>query len=346
MNHDFTRRTGIACLVLLLAGATRAQENAPTGANNAAPKISLSAVSNPSKRGKWQERLTLGAGDTLDFSLLELPDLARKGVVIGPDGRVTYLQAENIMAAGLTVDELRAKFDEELGRFYRSPRTLITPVAYKSKKYFILGSVANKGVYQLNRPTTVIEAIAQAGGLEIGMYERSTVELADLGRSFLVREGKRVTVDFEQLFQRGDLTQNVAIEPNDYLYFASAAANEIYVLGEVAIPGVVAFAQRATVISVVSSRGGFTDKAFKSRVLVIRGSLDKPQTFVVDVSAILAAKKPDFKLEPKDMVYISANPWLIPVDIIDAAARAFMQGMIVHATSQNIGPLITTPIIR
>src|SRR5688572_2486088 len=131
MNKRLKRHTGAASLILLLAAAlTRAQENAPpAGASNAAPRISLSAVSNPGKRAKWQERLTLGAGDTLDFSLLESPDLARKGVVIGPDGRVTYLQAENIVAAGLTIDELRAKFDEELGKFYRSPRTLITPVA-------------------------------------------------------------------------------------------------------------------------------------------------------------------------------------------------------------------------
>ena len=42
-------------------------------------------------------------------------------LVIGPDGRITFLEAENVMATGLTVDELRAKFDAELARFYKSP---------------------------------------------------------------------------------------------------------------------------------------------------------------------------------------------------------------------------------
>jgi protein involved in polysaccharide export with SLBB domain len=336
-------------LILLLAAApARAQENAPpqAAANSPTPKISLSAVSNPGKRAKWQERLTLGAGDTLDFLLLESPDLARKGVVIGPDGRVNFLQAENIMAAGLTIDELRARFDEELGKYYRGPRTIITPVSYRSKKYIILGSAANKGVFLLNRPTTVIEAIGQAGGLELGLFEGSTVELADLGHSFLVRNGQRVPVDFERLFQRGDLSQNVPIEPDDYLYFASAAANEIYVLGEVMSPGVLAFAQRATVISALAARGGFTEKAFKSRVLVVRGSLDQPETFVVDATAILSAKQADFKLQPKDIVYVSPNRWLLAVDLLDAAVKAFITSMTVEAVNQNIGPWITTPWIK
>lgn len=348
MNTLLIPCAGAAGLMLWLTTAPlNAQQGAPPNRPaDPAEKLSLSAVANPAKRAKWQERLTLGAGDTLDFSLLESPDLARKGVVVGPDGRVTYLQAENIMAAGLTIDELRTRFDEELGKYYRSPRTIITPVAYKSKKYFVLGAVANKGVFQLNRPTTIIEAIAQAGGLEIGMFERSTVELADLGRSFMVRDGKRLSVDFEKLFQRGDLSQNVPVEPDDYLYFASADANEIYVLGEVTSPGVVAFAQRATVMSVLASRGGFTDKAFKSRVLVVRGSLENPETFVIDTTDILSAKKPDFKLQPKDIVYVAPNRWLLAVDLLDAAIKAFITSMTVTAVDQNIGPWITTPIIK
>ena len=125
---------------------------------------------------------------------------------------------------------------------------IITPAAIHSKKYFVLGSVVNKGVYTFDRPLTVIEAIARAGGLETGVFERNTVELADLSRSFLARQGRRVPIDFEKLFQQGDLTQNMALEPNDYLYFASAGANEFYVLGEVLQPGVLPFSANTTTI--------------------------------------------------------------------------------------------------
>ena len=342
MTKRLIRYSGIAGLALLFAAASaRAEDNA-----NAAAKASLSAAANPAKRAHWQERLTLGPGDVLNFSLLDSPDVARNNVVIGPDGRVSYLQAENIVATGLTIDELRSKFDTTLSNYYRNPKTIITPVTYQSKRYFVLGAVANKGVFPLDRPTTIIEAIARAGGLETGLFERNTVELADLSHSFLVRNGQRVPVDFEKLFQRGDLTQNAPLEPDDFLYFASASANEIYVLGEVINPGILSFAPKPTVISAIASRGGFTDRAFKSRVLVVRGSLSQPETFVVDTAEILSGKAKDFKLQSRDIVFVNVNPWKTAAEILDTVARAFMQGFLVEATTLHVKPIITSPLIK
>ena len=189
-----------------------------------------------------------------------MPDTAQTEVPIGPDGRISFLQARDIMAAGLTIDELRAKMDEALAKFYQNPRTIITPAAFHSKKYIVLGAVVTKGVYTFDRPLSVIEALARAGGLQTGLYGRDTVELADLGHSFLVRNGQRVPVDFERLFQRGDLSQNVPLEPDDFLYFALASANEIYVLGQVTSPGVAAFLPRTSAMSVIAARGGFTPR--------------------------------------------------------------------------------------
>ena len=324
-----------ACLAAPIAN--HAAETAPAA-------VTLSAK--PVQRAAWQQHFTLGPGDELSFSLFDTNELTRTDLMIGPDGRISFLEAENVLATGLTVDELRAKFDSELGKFYRNPHTIITPIAYRSKKYFVLGSVAKGGVFPMDRPTTVIEAVAHAGGLETGVYLHGTVELADLTRSFLSRKGERVAVDFERLFQRGDLSQNAPLEPDDYLYIGSSSANEIYVLGEVGGPGVLAFAPKPTVIGAIASRGGFGPKAYKSRVLIIRGSLDKPETFVVDTAAIMAGKAPDFKLQQKDIVYVSVNPWLKAAEVLDTAARAFVQAMTVEATSRNIGPLINSPLIK
>ena len=203
-------RHRIACLLLLALGARllpAAESAAPP-----APAVALPAggapspsITAPIKRADWQQRLTLGPGDTLNLQLFDMPDSARTEVPIGPDGRISFLQARDIMAAGLTIDELRAKVDQALAKFYQNPRSIIVPVAFHSKKYIMLGAVANKGVYTFDRPVRVIEAIARAGGLETGLYAARTVELADLQRSFLVRNGQRVPVDFERLFQRGDL---------------------------------------------------------------------------------------------------------------------------------------------
>jgi hypothetical protein len=59
---------------------------------------------------------------------------------------------------------------------------------------------------------------------------------------------------------------------------------------------VLAFTPQPTAIRAIAGRGGFSDKAFKSRVLVVRGSFNSPQTFVVDTAAILSGKTPDFRL--------------------------------------------------
>jgi protein involved in polysaccharide export with SLBB domain len=153
-------------------------------------------------------------------------------------------------------------------------------------------------------------------------------------------------VDFERLFQHGDLSQNVALEPDDYLFFASASVNEIYVLGEVISPGVVAFAPKASAISAIANRGGFTTRAFKSRVLVVRGSLNKPETFVVDTSAILKGKQQDFTLQPRDIVYVSQNPWVIGGEVLDLAARAFVGAFTIEATTLNVSPIFKNHLLN
>src|SRR5205807_3077259 len=123
--------------------------------------VSFSIV-RPSQRAAWQQHLTLGPGDVLTFNLYGQPELTRTEVAIGPDGRVSYLEAQDVLATGLSVDELRQKLDAEISKYRRAPRTIITPVAFKSKKYFMLGKVTTKGVFTLDRPLTVLEALARA----------------------------------------------------------------------------------------------------------------------------------------------------------------------------------------
>jgi protein involved in polysaccharide export with SLBB domain len=197
---------------------------------SAAPTVSSQtnrsfSIVRPAQRAAWQEHLTLGPGDSLNLGLYGQPELARAEVSIGPDGRISYLEAADVMASGLTVDELRGKLDQELAKYRRAPRTLITPVAFRSKRYYMLGKVMTKGVYVLDRPITVLEAIARAHGLENGLIDRNVIDLADFSRSFLARGGRRYPLNFEKLFQEGDLSQNIAIEPGDYIYFPSASCS-------------------------------------------------------------------------------------------------------------------------
>ncbi len=348
LKKRFSRWLGCWALLLSLGlSAAQAQETnlSPTGEAAARTNLSLSAL-NPGQRAEWQKRLTLGPGDLLNFSFFGQPELARTEVPIGPDGRVSYLQAQDVVATGLTVDELRSKFDQELSKFYRSPRTIITPFAYNSKKYYVLGKVVNKGVFPLDRPVTVVEAVARARGFENGIIDnQNSVDLVDLQKSFIMRQNQRLAINLEKLFQEGDLSQNVALEPDDYLYFAAGNLKEVYVLGEVKIPGPLSHTASTTVISAISARGGFTDKAYKTHVVVIRGSLSKPRTYVVNTWATLDARAVDFKLEPKDIIYVSRRPFIKAEELLDLAATAFIQSAVSAWAGKNIGPIITSPFI-
>jgi protein involved in polysaccharide export with SLBB domain len=282
----------------------------------------------------------------LNLAFFGETNLTRTGVIVGPDGRINYLQAQDIVAAGLTVDELREALDTELGQFYRSPRTMVVPVAYNSKRYYVLGRVMNRGVFALDRPMTVVEALARAQGVETGMLNRDSVDLADLQRSFLIRRGERVPINFEKLFQEGDLSQNILIEPDDYLYFPPAQLREVYVVGEVRHPGVLAYTQRVTAIAAISHRGGFTERAYKRRVLVVRGSINEPETFIVDLVAILEGREPDFQLEPRDIIYASHRPFIRVEELLDLATRAFIQSAVTTWAGANVGPILTRPLVR
>ncbi|MEI6415863.1 MAG: polysaccharide biosynthesis/export family protein [Pseudomonadota bacterium] len=349
MNPFMTTQAAwpLACIMMALSGgAALAGEQPATLPVAPVPSAPLVfAGSNAKMRAAWQQHLTLGAGDVLNFASYERPELLRTEVAIEPDGRVSYLQAQGVVAAGLTIDELRERMNAELGRHIKNPRVIVTPVAFKSRKVFLLGKVVNKGAYTLDRPMTILEAVAAAMGLETGLYQLNTVELADLPRSFLIRNSKRVPVDFEKLFIRGDLSQNILLEPDDYLYFPSAIANEIYVLGAVLSPGTQGLTSEATGLRAITLAGGYNEKAYGQRVLVVRGSIDQPRTFVVNTAAILAGRETDMRLEPRDIVYVRDKPWAKVEEVVDFAARAFIQTMVTTWTGENIKPLIKHPIL-
>lgn len=325
--------TWLAAVTVVVAAE---QSAAPNG---------LSATKAPAI-APWQEKLTLGAGDTFDISLYGQPDSLRQGMAVGPDGRVSYLQATDILAAGLTVDELRARIEAALSKFHLAPRVVIIPTAYNSKKYFILGNVNQRGAYQLDRPVTIVEAIAKAQGFLTTPQQRNSLMLADLPHAFLMRrqangEFKREPVDFEALFLNGDLKQNKLLAPEDYLYFPPLGLQEVYVLGEVRTPGSVAFTRDITTIAAIAGRGGFKEKAYRSKVLVVRGSLQNPKTFVIDTASILGANSPDFALQPRDIVYVARRPWARAEELLELAASDFLRAVIVSYTGNYVGPRIS-----
>jgi protein involved in polysaccharide export with SLBB domain/capsular polysaccharide biosynthesis protein len=330
--------------LLPLALAVLILNSAASAAETGSVPMNFSASSQIPAYADWQKRFTVGAGDIFNLRIYGRTDAVRAYVTVGPDGRISFMEAQSVLVAGLTVDEMRGKLDAELGKFYRNAHTVVTPVEWHSKKYYLLGAVMDRGAYPLDRPLTLIEAVARARGIGTGLYEHNTVELADMKRAFIVRHNQRLPVDFDALFNRGDLSQNILVEPDDYIYFPSGTVNEVYLLGAVVNPGPLGLTAENTIVGVLTVRGGLLPSAFRQRVLVVRGSLQNPQTFVVDMAAVLAGCEKDFVLQPKDIIYVPEKPWQPLENLVKVAVNSYVQAFTTAAVGNHIRPLTTQPL--
>src|SRR6185312_25948 len=119
----------------------------------------------------------------------------------------------------------QALISKELGRYVRGKIEVgIVLRAVESKKVWMLGRLAAPGVYSMTNSITLMEAIFNAGGplnllgatgsggtrdiATIGMNE----DLVDYKKSFLLRDGKMLPVDFARIM-KGDLSQNIYLHP-------------------------------------------------------------------------------------------------------------------------------------
>ena len=78
--------------------------------------------------------------------------------------------------------------------------------------------------------------------------------------------------------------------------------------------------------------------------MVVRGSLTKPETYIVNAKAIFEASEKDFKLESRDIVYVAHRPWIRAEELLDEATQSFIQGFVTAFSGVKIGPFIKNPI--
>ncbi len=287
----------------------------------------------------------LGAGDVISIQFYGMPDLTRPEVTVAPDGTISYLSATGINVRGKTLTEARQELESRLAGFYRNPRIIITPISLVSKSYTIMGMVKLAGIFPMDQPLTLIEALSRSGGTVSGLFDRRYVDLADLERSFIIREGQRLPINFRKLMLDGDMTQNIPLAPGDYIQIASALANDYYVLGAVRKPGREGFTEGASVMAAIAKRLGFQETAFREHVLIVRGSMSDPQVIVVNTDAILKGGKKDVPLEPKDIVYVSNRPWYKAEEVLDSAVAVFLQASVAAWTGANAPVLFRKAVL-
>jgi len=299
------------------------------------------------------DNYTIGPGDKLEIEILGDAS-TRESVVVGPDGKIYFNLLPGMDVWGLTLPEVRQKIQDGLLNYMRGQLPVsVTLREAGSKRIWLLGRVNSPGIYSLTSPMTVLAAIAEAGGVasagSVGsasafggpLGPSLSEDIADLHRSFVMRDGHVLPVDFYRLLKQGDMSQNIYLQPDDFIYLPSMVAKEVFVLGAVGDPTSVSYHERITLVAAIAGARGTIRNAYLSHVAIVRGSLTTPQVAVIDYKAVLKGQQPDVLLEPGDIIYVPFTPYHILANYADLIIRTFVQTVAVNegarAVSQNAG---------
>lgn len=231
-----------------------------------------------------------GPGDVLNITVYDNADLSAK-VRISPGGTIVMPMLGKIDIDKMTIDQITEKITKLLAHGYLvNPQVSIFVEDYRSKRVVVLGSVRSPGITELNRPITFLELISKAGGLEKDAGDTATIQ-RDGG------SGKKVIViDLRALIDKGDVSQNVMISDGDTVFVSKA--NMCYITGEVKAPGTYPCGENSTVLKMVALSGGFTGKASKSSVNIVR-IVDNKKVTLTDIDLDTAIKNNDVVVVPE-----------------------------------------------
>jgi polysaccharide export outer membrane protein len=133
----------------------------PAGALAAEPHAAVAPAAEGGRPASPAYRLQ--PGDVLQIVVWKETELAAE-VLIRPDGGISFALAGDLMAAGLTVDELRAAIESRLRRLVPDAVVTVAPKALLGNRIYVIGKVAKPGDFPLGRPIDVMQALSLAGG--------------------------------------------------------------------------------------------------------------------------------------------------------------------------------------
>lgn len=279
---------------------------------------------------------TLGPGDQIEVELMGKP-ASRTLLTVGPDGKAYFDLLPGLDVWGLTVQQTKKLLERELEKFMSMPEVSVTLKAVGSKFIWMLGQVDHPGIYPWVAPTTLLEAMAAAGGTARAASTTTTVDLADLRHAFIIRNGQSLPVDFQRLLVEGDMSQNIYLLPDDFVYIPSGAAREIYLFGAVRTPRPMALSDHPTLVAAIAAGGGPLPDAFLSQVAIVRGSLTSPEIAIVDYNDIIKGRAGDVELQPRDIVFVPNSPYRILTRYVDAALNTFLFTAAANAGTRAAG---------
>ncbi len=259
----------------------------------------------------------VGPGDVLQITVWDHPELtipagslrssAESGNWVHNDGTIFYPYVGIVNVEGQKVTEIRDMITQRLSRYIEDPQVDVSVAAFRHKKIYVTGEVDEPGLFPVtNVPTRLIDAIGEAGGL---------TDKADWSSVVLTRNGKDYRLSLRDIYQYGNTSQNVLLQPNDVINVNPVTDAKVFVLGEVGKPASLQMGRNGlSLAEALAENGGFDQRVSDaSGVFVFRRApvdaehgIDIYQLNAKDAAALVLADS--FRLQERDIVYVTAAP--------------------------------------
>ncbi len=201
----------------------------------------------------------IGEGDTLSVSVWGEKDFSFTAKV-RPDGKITVPTIGELTAANMTAKHLQAVLTEKLKVVVRKPVVTVAVTEITNNKVYVFGGGVKGGVFTLGQRMTLLQLLCQI----------DDVRKADLQSAYVLRGKQKIREDFTNLYLKGNVEEDVVIEPNDIIYIPMRADNYVYVMGAVTTPKPVEYREGLTVMEAILNAGGFTQYANPDATMIYR----------------------------------------------------------------------------
>lgn len=298
---------GVVSLLFFSSGSFAAQvkpqgqTTTPETVQQANQKLRMLASS---VRSELPHAYTLDPGDTIKVEVFDIPELSQQ-VQIDPNGNITMpLIPHRIQAAGLTPYQLGSNISgllKSLG-LVSHPQVTVSVVKRIGQPITVIGAVEHPMVYQVTRPTTLLEVLSAAGGLTDTAADHVIVTRTNKDGAKDVKQ-----ISLRDLIDHGDPSANIPLQGNDVVSVPEAGV--VYVVGAVARPGGFVIQNdrgKMTVLQALALAGGTKTAAKTKDAVIIRkeGSGGTKQEIRINVKKILSQKAQDVQLRPNDILFI------------------------------------------
>lgn len=186
-------------------------------------------VAEQSAQGSAQELPTLSpgnyrinVGDVLEFKFQET-DQFNQTVTVRPDGRISLPYLGDVVAAGLTPNDLKRRVEEAYSVILRNPEVTVIVHIAANQAVFVVGEVNEPGLQIMQPNMTVLKAIAMAGSFRPSA-KRQSVMLLRRGEDGRYR-AYRLDLRAGSVSRRPEL--NVPLEAGDIIYVPTTVIYDI-----------------------------------------------------------------------------------------------------------------------